>query len=94
MSEELERREGSRGSGDLHVGGLTHLGGHLLARHGDPDGRVERIRMLAATRLLGERTVIIAQPAFTSRHGAVMLALSAEELHGLPAAMTLDGAAQ
>ena len=59
-----------------------------------PDGRVERIRMLTTTPVLGERTVIIAQPTFTLRRGAVMLVLSAEELQGLPAAMAQDGAAQ
>jgi hypothetical protein len=59
-----------------------------------PDGRVERIRVLTTASRLGKRTVIIARPIFTLRHGAVALALSADELQGLPAAMAQDGAAQ
>jgi PRC-barrel domain len=59
-----------------------------------PDGRVERIRVLTTTPGLGSRTVIIAQPAFTLRRGAVMLVLSAEVLQGLPAAMAQDDAAR
>ena len=58
------------------------------------DGRVERIRMLTTTPVLGERTVIIAQPTFTLRRGGVMLVLSAKELRGLPAPMAQDGAAR
>jgi len=59
-----------------------------------PNGRVERIRMLTTTRMLRERTVILAQPTFTLRRGAIVLVLSAEEIERLPAAMAHDGAAQ
>jgi len=58
------------------------------------DGRVERIRMLTSTPVLGERTLIVAHPTFTLRRGAVMLDQSVDELQGLPAAMAQDGAAQ
>lgn len=59
-----------------------------------PDGRVERIRVVATTPSLGKRTVIVARPTFTLRRGAVALILSVDELQGLPTAMAQDGAAQ
>jgi hypothetical protein len=57
-----------------------------------PDGRIERIRV--ATRQGLGRTVIVAQPAFTMRGGAVVLELSRKDFERLPTAMTHDSAAK
>jgi hypothetical protein len=50
-----------------------------------PGGRIERIRV--TTRQGLERTVIVAEPAFTLRGGAVVLELSGKDFERLPTAM-------
>jgi hypothetical protein len=66
--------------------------GQVLGISTGPRGRIERIRV--ATRQDLERTVIVAEPAFTLRGGVVVLELSGKDFERLPTAMTHDPAAR